>query len=117
MKDHVVCILVALLGCFGQALAQTSSATVSGQVQDPSGLAVAGARVVLTNELTGDTRSATTDTIGQFVFTSVQPGRFTLAAEAQGFKQAKKTGLELTASERLSAGTLQLQVGSVNESV
>jgi len=117
MKNHVIFGIFALFASLGMAFAQTSSGTISGQVEDPSGLAVAGARVVLTNELTGDTRSATSDTAGQFVFTSVQPGRFTITAEAEGFKQVKKTGIELTASDRLSAGTLQLQVGTVSESV
>jgi len=117
MKNHVIFGIFALFASLGMAFAQTSSGTISGQVEDPSGLAVAGARVVLTNELTGDARSATSDTAGQFVFTSVQPGRFTITAEAEGFKQVKKTGIELTASDRLSAGTLQLQVGTVSESV
>ena len=41
---------------------------------------------------------------GDFVFTALQPGPYSLGVRAAGFKLLEKTDLELTASERLSAG-------------
>ncbi|MGI8742362.1 MAG: carboxypeptidase-like regulatory domain-containing protein [Bryobacteraceae bacterium] len=59
----------------------------------------------------------TTNDAGDFVFTSVQPGTFALEVTAPGFKHYRKTGLSLSASERLSAGDLKLELGTVTDSV
>ena len=60
-------------------------------------------------------RTFSTPASGEFVFTTLQPGPYSLKVEAQGFKSLEKTDLQLTASERLSAGDLALQIGTVNE--
>jgi Carboxypeptidase regulatory-like domain len=72
---------------------------------------------LLTNEQNGVTQKATSNSAGDFVFLSVLPGQYKVAIQAPGFKMLEKTGLALTAAERLSAGTLVLDVGNVGESV
>ena len=98
-------------------LAQTVSGTISGTVVDPTSLPVAGATVTLRNQDTGAQQNQNTGGTGGFVFTSLNPGRYSVTAEMKGFKQVQKENLNLTASERLSAGDLMLQVGEVTESV
>ena len=49
--------------------AQNTEATVLGTVKDPSGAAVAGATVQLTNQGTNSQRTATTDENGDYRFT------------------------------------------------
>jgi hypothetical protein len=73
--------------------------------------------LTLTNQSTGENRSASTYVNGNFVIASVQPGTYKLRVHTDGFKEREKTGLVLTASERLSAGTLTLAVGTVMESI
>jgi len=97
--------------------AQTSSGQISGRVVDPSGASIPDSTVILTNQLTGDAREAKTESSGEFVFAAVQPGTFTVSVQATGFKQLDKRDLHLSASERLSAGTLQLQIGAVTQKV
>jgi len=99
------------------AAAQTSSGTISGRVLDHTGAVIAGANVTLVAEATGETRNFTTDHLGEFVFASIQPGKYEVLVRAQGFKNLQKTGLSLSPSERLSAGDLKLEVGAVSESV
>lgn len=99
------------------ASAQTSSGTISGRVLDPAGQTVPGAMVTLTEQGTGETWNFTTDHAGQFVFASIQPGVYNVVVRVQGFKSFEKTGLSLSASERLSAGDLTLGIGSVSETV
>jgi hypothetical protein len=99
------------------ALAQSSAGTITGRVLDPTGHPVAAATVTLLRPDTGETRTFTTDGLGEFTFTSVQPGVYDLAVKSTGFKQLDKKGLALSASERLGAGDLQLQLGSISESV
>ena len=101
----------------GLACSQTVSGIISGSVVDSSGSAVADATVRLTGDTTGDRREMQTDPNGEFVFTSVLPGRYHLAVEKPGFKRIEKSDLNITASERLSAGNLMLDVGAVSDSV
>ena len=97
--------------------AQTTSGQISGQVVDPSGAAVVDATVTLRNQLTGDTRTVKTLNSGEFVFVGVQPGEFAVSIQAPGFKRFEKHDLKLSASERLSAGSLRLELGAVTQSV
>jgi hypothetical protein len=106
-----------LLFLSGYGWAQTSSGQISGRVVDPSGAAIRGAVVTLTNQATGETRTDKTEASGEFVFVAVQPGAFTVAVSELNFKKYEKRNLTLHASERLAAGMIQLQVGTVSESV
>jgi len=99
------------------APAQTTSGIITGRVVDPQGHAVPSAEIWLTQELTGARRSTATDAGGDFVFPSVLPGRYSITVNAQGFKRLEKKGYTLTAFERLSVGTLTLELGSLTESI
>lgn len=96
---------------------QTSSGQISGRVLDSAGAVISGADVTLTNQATGDMRKTKTDSAGNFVFLALQPGTFTVSVEAPSFKRFDKKDLKLTASARLAAGDLQLQLGHVSETV
>src|SRR5215469_3017939 len=83
-------LLVALLIAIALSLplqAQNITATVLGTVKDPSGSAVAGANITLANTGTGATRSTKTDGNGDFLFSAVEVGSYTLTAEASGFQR------------------------------
>src|ERR1043165_8553069 len=116
MKRLLLCLATFLL-LAGLAFAQSSAGTITGRVLDPTGNAIAAATVTLTNANTGELRTFTADALGEFVFTSIQPGIYNLAVKSAGFKQLEKNGLALSASEKLSAGDLKMQIGTVSESV
>jgi hypothetical protein len=97
--------------------AQTSSGQISGRVIDPAGAAIPGAVVTLTNQATGEVRIDKSESSGEFVFAAVQPGTFTVAVSMPSFKKYEKRDMVLHASDRLSTGNIQLEVGTVNESV
>lgn len=109
-------LFVFLLG-FGSCLAQTTTGSITGSVQDPTGAAVAGATVVLTQTGTQSQRQQTSSTTGDFTFNAIEPGAYSLSIEAVGFKRIERTGINLTANERLSAGILKLEVGSTADSI
>src|SRR4051794_5005651 len=109
--------LTLLFGLFTPAFGQTISGTIVGTVADPSGLAVTSAKVVLTQTTTGVQRQAETSTAGDFVFSSVTPGVYTVLVEAAGFKKVERTQINLSANERLALGTIALEVGAVAETV
>jgi hypothetical protein len=117
----VVAVFIFTIGLLTQSAgicaAQTSSATISGQVMDPTKAAVVGAKVTLLNQTTGIKAFEQTSTTGDFHFVDQQPGTFTVLVEAPGFKTTKKVDLMLLASQNLSAGTITMNVGQVSESV
>jgi hypothetical protein len=99
------------------AFAQSSSGTITGRVVDASGSTIAGAEVRVINQVDQGSRTFTTDANGDFVFPNLEPGQYTIAVKATGFKQVDKKDLKLSASDRLSAGDIRLEVGAVSESV
>lgn len=109
-----LCLTLAGVSAVG---AQTVTGAVSGTVLDPSGNAVAGATVTLTNEGTKDARVLTTNEDGAFRFTAVLPGTYTVKVEQRGFSSFERKGNVLTANEHLAVGDLALRVGQVNETV
>jgi hypothetical protein len=106
-------LIIALSGiCLGQ----TESATLSGRVTDPSGSAVVGAEVVLTNTETNVDSRTKTNGAGLYVFTGVHPGKYRVAAGAAGFKVLIKEGLVLHVQDEL-AENFALTLGTVSETV
>ncbi len=110
----VLCLLPALL-C-PMAIAQVTTADLVGTIKDNSDAVVRGARVTITNEATGVSRSVTTTDEGNYIFTSLQPGRYLLTAEAPGFRKIERTGVELQVNQRAHID-LTLQVGPVDDTV
>jgi len=118
MRSRVLLALTALWLAFGtRAWPQSSTSTALGTVVDTQGGAIAGAAVTLINEGTSDERSVRTDGSGNFLFAGMLPGDYTLKVEHPGFQTYRKQGNALTASERFSLGTIQLNVGSVTDTV
>ncbi len=108
---------IIALGVAWPAVAQTVSGTVMGSVVDPSGAAVAGAPVALTNEGRGDSRRTVTTENGSFIFLAVPPGTYSLRVDPQGFTSFQRTGIVLNANERLSVGKIELALGAVTATI
>src|SRR4051812_13483588 len=101
--------LVAATLFTATASAQNSNGAISGRVVDSTGLAIAGAQVRLTNQILKDTRANTSSATGEFVFTEVQPGTYSIQVKMDGFKQFEQSDLQLSSSDRLSVGEIRLQ--------
>ena len=71
-------LFAALLAVSGMLPGQSSSGTISGRVVDASGGGVPGAEVRLVNQATKDGRSSLTTASGNFLFTDIQPGTFSI---------------------------------------
>jgi hypothetical protein len=115
MKRNVLNAFFALLSAplFSQAQGLGS---ILGRVTDPAGAAVAAAQVTATQEGTGFSRAASTDTDGFYVLPSLQPATYSLTVEAKGFNTLKEHGITLLADQSLTVN-LDLKLGSVTEIV
>src|SRR6185436_1965686 len=105
-----------MAACSSLMFGQSSTGTISGRVLDASGSVVNGAEVRVTNQVDKNARNFIT-TSGEFVFTNLEPGIYTLSVKASGFKQYERKDLHLVSSDRLALNDLQLEVGAVTEIV
>jgi hypothetical protein len=96
--------------------AQSETATVSGQVVDPSGLNIPGAQVKLVDIDRDTSTSVATSTTGLYTFLSIKPGRYRLEVTAAGFKAVNVTGLTVNVQDHLEQN-FKLVVGSISESM
>src|SRR5215212_591391 len=108
-------VLSALfLLCPGIARAQVTTADLVGTIRDTTHGVMPGVTVSVSNDATGVSRSVTTGESGTYIFTSLQPGRYTLTAEVQGFRKTERSGVELQVNQRAQID-LDLEVGLVSE--
>jgi outer membrane receptor protein involved in Fe transport len=115
MKKNVLGVFFALL--FAPAFSHAQGfGSILGRVIDPAGAGVAGAQVTATQEGTGFSRAATTDTEGLYVIPSLQPAVYNLTVEAKGFSTSKQIGITLLADQSLTVN-MGLRLGAVTEVV
>jgi hypothetical protein len=74
-----LCMLV--LGCAEMAVAQVNTATLSGTVTDPQGLAVRGAKLTLTHAGTGAERTVDSDDGGRYKVVGLPPGKYKVSID------------------------------------
>ncbi len=92
------------------------TASIVGTVTDQSGALMPGAKVTLVNRETQFTRVVETNTSGQYVASAIPTGGYTITVEKAGFKQLRRTGIQLTLASTLTVD-LQLSVGAVTQTV
>ena len=84
-----------------QAFGQSTNATVSGTVQDPSGALVPGVTITATNNDTGVVTTVLTNEAGAYNFASLLPGVYKVSAALPGFQTRTFTDVQLGNAERL----------------
>jgi hypothetical protein len=104
-----------LLVLSAQALAQISTASLAGVVQDPSQGVVPNIEIKLTHVDTGRAFQATTDSGGRYTFSALPVGRYKIIAGAAGFKTVERE-FELSVSQAANLN-LTMDVGKVTEVV
>ncbi len=109
------CVWLVVLGVAGVLFAQ-GTGTIYGNVTDPSGAAVAGAKVEATLTERGTARVVTTGADGHYVFSLMPVGTYEIRVEASGFRQFRRTAVTLDASQNVRLDA-QLLLGSITESV
>jgi hypothetical protein len=106
--------LIVLLAC--HAFAQIQSGRIVGTVTDPHEAAVPGARVVVTNVGTNETRTLITNGTGEFVLTPVNPGLYNVAITASGFATAQIHNVEVVVGQSARADAA-LRIGETSTTV
>jgi len=115
MSKSMIPLLLTLL-CASVAFAQSSTGSIAGNVIDPAGAVVPGARVVVVNRATGITAETVSSEAGVYALTSLPVGTYDLSAEKSGFKKLTIPELVVRVAARLSLD-LSMEVGDVQQTV
>lgn len=108
-------ILVLGISAVG-GYAQTTTGTYVGFITDSSGNLVAGVKVTATNEGTGLKRSVVTGNTGEYQFSLLPIGKYTLSFEASGFKPRAIKNLKLDLAQTAKID-ITLEVGEITDAV
>ncbi len=109
-------ILAAFLLLQPVASAQSQFATLSGEVRDPSGAAVSGAKVTVKSALSTDTRDTVTNDDGFFSVPTLPAGTYDVSVVKTGFQAWRGKGITLNGSDSRTI-RIDLKVGAVSDSV
>lgn len=112
MRKRLVLLSVLVLPTL---FAQTRG-TISGEVTDPTGAAIPGAKVTVRAPTIGTARETTTSQTGFFTVPSLPAGDYEIAVETAGFKSLNRSGIRLDTAQVLAL-KLQMEVGQLNERV
>jgi len=93
--------------------AQSTFATLTGTVIDPSGAAVAGAMIEATQIQTNFKYTATTGESGSYTISNANPGTYLVRFQASGFQEYRLDGIVLGPREERRVDAT-LKVGSVD---
>lgn len=111
--NHRLLLLGLILG--GSLFAQ-SRGTISGEVMDPSGASVPGAKVTVSSQAIGLVRETTSNDTGFFTVPALQAGAYEVRVEASGFKSLLRSGITLETDQMVSL-KLSMEVGQLAEKV
>jgi len=122
MSSKRVALLLAALFCLfavapSSLFAQSASTgTVAGTVTDPSGGAVVGATVTLTDTATNIQRSDVTNESGRYFFANVVPSSYSVSISKTGFRVSKLVNQVVSVGAALTLNVV-MELGSVAETV
>src|SRR5262245_20121425 len=114
---HYMALLVlSILLVPAVAWAQVLYGSLVGNVTDPNGAAVSGAKVELTNLATGDVSTVMTDDRGAYAINDLQVGVYKVSISRSSFKTSLKEGVRIDANKTYRFDA-QLEIGGLQETV
>jgi hypothetical protein len=118
---YLYAVLAAVVQLFAViSPAQSTFGEFVGTVKDPSGAVVAGCTVTVKNLGTSATRTATTDSNGDYTVVNLEPGNYEMTMETTGFQKVTHASLQLLSRQTVridGAMTLASQAQAVEVNV
>jgi hypothetical protein len=96
--------------------AQSNRGAMSGSVTDPTGAVIPGAKVMVVQSATGAKSETVSTSAGDYRFSELSVGSYTVTTTAPGFSSATATGVVVTINST-TALNVKLQVGSQTDNV
>jgi hypothetical protein len=115
-RGRAVVLGAALLSFSVICPAQETRGSITGKITDPQSAVIPAAPVTVTDVLTGVSNKVTTNQTGYYEVNFLDPGTYSVSAEAAGFKTIVRSGIVLNTGDRLTVD-VQLEVGGATQSV
>ncbi len=110
----VFAVLLMLCGTMSAQLA--GKGAISGTVSDPTGAAIPGATIAITNTTTGLTTRTTSTSAGDYNVSTLDPGNYTVVVAARGFRTLTQENVQVNALETQNFNP-KLTIGESTETV
>ncbi len=111
-RNAFFALIVFLAGFAISVSGQVDQGRIAGTIVDPAGGVIPGATVTVTNDVTGETRTAVSRENGAFIIVALKPSKYTISASANGFETSTKDKLDLQVGQQLDL-ELKLQTKGV----
>lgn len=115
-STRILFVSLLILSSLGLVLAQSSTGSISGTVNDERQSVVPGATVAAKNSDTGFSRTVTSDSEGRYKFVNMPIGAYEITVEAVGFAKYVQTGITLDLNQD-AVVEATLKAGRVEEVV
>ncbi len=116
MKSSRVLLGMFLALMFCAAAWAQNTGSITGTVTDPSGAAISGASVLITNADHGINRQTTTNSAGEYNESALPQGKYDVVVTANGFKKFQAKGVVLDVAQKARVD-VPLQVGAASTEV
>ncbi|MBI4475487.1 MAG: TonB-dependent receptor [Acidobacteria bacterium] len=93
MRIRIFMILVFASCLAGAGLSQAINGVIAGRAEDSSGARIPGVLITLTSPAIQGQRTLSTDEAGNYRFTNLPPGTFTVKYQLAGFKTVVREGI------------------------
>src|SRR5213594_3130906 len=111
----VTLIVLALIGCAVDGFSQAETGQIAGTVLDPTGAVIPNAKITVKSVATGLERQTMSTSAGTYAVTNLQPGRYTVTAEASGFSAMQQVA-DVTVGSKVGLD-IRMTVGGVTATV
>jgi hypothetical protein len=116
-RGLLLCLALVLLAIGSAPLAaQTQLGAIQGTITDESGGVLPGVTVTVTNLATGVSRTTTSNETGVYRVQGLDPGRFSVMADLQGFRKAVNKEVVLSVGATLGVN-FTMRTGTVEETI
>ena len=111
---HFVLFLFVLAGVY--AYGQDSRGSITGQVTDPTGAAIAKAQITVTSTDTGAVSHVDSTSDGFYTAPALMPGGYSVEVNAPGFKSFVRDGIQIQTQQNVTIN-VKLDVGAASSVV
>ena len=112
-----VTVTLLLVLSFALSLAgQTITASITGNVNDPSGAVIPGGAVTATNAETNVRTNTTVNSEGIYTFPFLRVGNYTVTVETKGFKKSVIGPFKVEANQ-IARIDVKLEIGDITQTV
>jgi len=112
--QRTILLFTVLIAGLATAFGQLTTADILGTVTDTSGAAIPNAAIVLTNTGTNEKRTATSNSSGEYTFTLLPVGHYSISVKASGFQASITKDLAVEAGDR-ARNDVHLGAGSQDQ--